>query len=46
MIFVGDTHGQTVSAVIQNLDVPGGDGFGGTSYPLSEGNKITAGIKD
>ena len=43
MIFVGDTHGQTVSAVIQNLDVPGGDGFGGTSYPLSEGaNKITA----
>lgn len=43
MIFVGDTHGQNVSVVIQNLDVPGGDGFGGSSYSLSEGaNKITA----
>ena len=47
MIFVGDTHGQTVSAVIQNLDVPGGDGFGGTSYPLSEGpTRLQPGIKD
>lgn len=43
MIFVGDTHGYTVNALIQNLDVPGGDGFGGSSYPLSVGaNKIIA----
>lgn len=41
MVFVGNTNGQTVSMMVQNLDVPGGDGFGGNSYPLVEGaNKI------
>lgn len=41
MIFVGDIYGQIVSVVIQNLDVFGGDGFGGIFYLLFEGvNKI------
>lgn len=42
IVMVGDTHGYNISIKVQNLDVPGGDGFGGNSYPLSEGiNKIT-----
>lgn len=43
IIFVGDTHGETLSLKIQNLDYPGGDGYynGSSSYPLSTGvNKI------
>lgn len=46
MVFVGETNGQTVSMKIQDLDVPGGDGFGGSSYPLTKGaNKITTSDK-
>lgn len=44
MIFVGDTHGENLSIKIQNLDLPGGDGYGDGSsyYPLNTGiNKIT-----
>lgn len=41
IIFAGDLHKQNISIRIQNLDRPGGDGFGGSSYPLCEGlNKI------
>lgn len=41
IVLVGNTNGQTISMLVQNLDVPGGDGFGGNSYPLVEGaNKI------
>lgn len=46
MVFVGETNGQTISMKVQDLDVPGGDGFGGSSYPLVEGaNKITTSNK-
>lgn len=41
IVFVGDTHGYDIALRVQNLDVPAGDGFGGISYPLSQGtNKI------
>lgn len=41
VVFVGDTHGQAVSLRVQNLDRPGGDGFGGMTYILHQGmNKI------
>lgn len=40
--FVGDMGGHTISLRVQNLDVPGGDGFGGDYYPLTRGiNKLT-----
>lgn len=44
VVFVGDTHGYTLSLKIQNLDNPGGDGYNNASfYPLSTGvNKIKA----
>lgn len=46
IVFVGNTHGRDVAVLVQNLDKPGGDGFGGTSYPLVEGfNKIKVGTK-
>lgn len=44
IIFVGETHGETLGLKVQNLDVPGGDGYwnASSSYPLWEGiNKIT-----
>ena len=44
IIFVGDTHGESIGLKVQNLDLPGGDGYWNASstYPLSEGvNKIT-----
>jgi len=34
VVMVGDTHGQNIGMKVQNLDVPGGDGFGGVTYPL------------
>lgn len=34
---VGNTHGKSISIRVQNLDKAGGDGFGGLTYPLSEG---------
>ncbi len=41
LIVLADLKGQTASLRVQNLDKAGGDGFGGTTYPLSEGiNKI------
>lgn len=44
IVFVGNTGGQQISLKIQNLDKPGGDGYGNASYyPLTEGiNKIIA----
>lgn len=44
VVFVGDTHGYTLSLKIQDLDLPGGDGYNNASfYPLSTGaNKIKA----
>lgn len=46
VVLVGETHGKKISINVQNLDVPGGDGFGGTSYPLKQGfNKITVSQK-
>lgn len=42
VIFVGDMNGRDASLRVQNLDVPGGDGFGGDYYPLTKGlNKLT-----
>lgn len=42
VLFVGDTGGRDISLRVQNLDVPGGDGFGGDYYPLTRGiNKLT-----
>lgn len=42
VVLVGDMHGKNISLKVQNLDKPGGDGFGGMTYPLSEGlNKLT-----
>lgn len=39
---VGDTYGQNIGMKVQNLDAPGGDGFGGVTYPLYRGiNKLT-----
>lgn len=44
IVFVGETHGYSLSLKIQNLDLPGGDGYNNAStYPLSPGvNKIKA----
>lgn len=42
IVMVGDTHGYNISLRVQNLDKPGGDGFGGETYPLFRGvNKLT-----
>ncbi|MEG2855014.1 M60 family metallopeptidase [Bacteroides sp.] len=41
VVLVGDTHGKNIALKVQNLDVPGGDGFGGITYPLNQGvNKL------
>ena len=42
IVFVEDTHGfEGLSLRVQNLDKPGGDGFGGEYYPLYKGmNKL------
>lgn len=41
VVLVGDTHGYEIGLKVQNLDRPGGDGFGGDSYALNPGiNKI------
>ncbi|MBQ3191250.1 MAG: M60 family metallopeptidase [Bacteroides sp] len=43
VIFVGETAGQKIQIRIQDLAVPGDDGFGGISYTLNEGvNQIHA----
>ena len=43
VIFVGETSGQKIQIRIQDLAVPGDDGFGGISYTLNEGvNQIHA----
>lgn len=42
VVMVGDTYGQNIGMKVQNLDAPGGDGFGGVTYPLYRGiNKLT-----
>ncbi|CEN50033.1 conserved hypothetical protein [Capnocytophaga canimorsus] len=45
VVFVGPTNGRQIQIKIQNLDLPGGDGFGNASYhPLYEGvNKFKTG---
>ncbi|WP_394800974.1 M60 family metallopeptidase [Bacteroides pyogenes] len=46
IVFVGDTHGKTISLRVQNLDKPKGDGFGGTYYALNPGvNKLRMSTK-
>ena len=42
VVFVGETEGYPISLKIQNLDLPGGDGYNNASfYPLSPGlNKL------
>ncbi|QIU93294.1 M60 family metallopeptidase [Bacteroides faecium] len=41
VVLVADTHGETITLRVQNLDVPGGNGYGGDSYPLTTGiNKL------
>lgn len=41
VVLAGDLQNQNISLRVQNLDKPGGDGFGGDSYPLSTGvNKL------
>ena len=42
IVFVGETEGYPISLKIQNLDLPGGDGYNNASfYPLSPGlNKL------
>lgn len=44
VVFVGETGGYQLSLKVQNLDKPGGDGYGNASfYPLSKGiNKFKA----
>ena len=43
VIFAEDLQGHKVSILLQNLDKPGGDGFGGPSFPISKGlNKFKA----
>ena len=37
VVMVDDLQGQQVSLRVQNLDKPGGDGFGGMEYSLSTG---------
>lgn len=42
VVFVGEMDGRDISLRVQNLDTPGGDGFGGDYYPLTKGiNKLT-----
>lgn len=42
VVMVGDTYGQNIGMKVQDLDAPGGDGFGGVTYPLYRGiNKLT-----
>ncbi|WP_308746166.1 M60 family metallopeptidase [uncultured Bacteroides sp.] len=42
VVMVADTYGQNIGMKVQNLDAPGGDGFGGVTYPLYRGiNKLT-----
>ena len=44
VVFVGPMGGQAISIGVQNLDVSSGDGYGVTTYGLTEGvNKITMG---
>ena len=47
LVVLADLKGQTgVSLRVQNLDVSGGDGFGGVEYPLSTGvNKLKMSAK-
>ena len=41
LIVLADLKGQGITLRVQNLDVPGGDGFGGVEYPLASGvNKL------
>lgn len=41
IVLANDIQGQDISIKVQNLDKPGGDGFGGISYPISTGlNKL------
>lgn len=41
VVLVSGLQNESVSLRVQNLDEPGGDGFGGSEYPLSEGtNKL------
>lgn len=41
LVVMADLQGQSVSLRVQNLDEPGGDGFGGSEYPLADGvNKL------
>ena len=41
VVLVADAHNEDMGICIQNLDKPGGDGFGGDTYPLTTGvNKI------
>ena len=41
VVMVGNTHGHDIAILVQNLDKPNGDGFGGSTYPLSRGiNKL------
>lgn len=41
LVVMAALHGAKASLRVQNLDCPGGDGFGGDTYPLAEGaNKI------
>lgn len=37
LVVMADLQGQRVSIRVQNLDKPGGDGFGGDTYPLTTG---------
>lgn len=42
VVLAENIQGNDVSIRVQNLDVPDGDGFGGSEYPLSNGvNKLT-----
>lgn len=41
LVVMADLKGAKVSLRVQNLDRPGGDGFGGDTYPLAQGaNKL------
>ncbi len=41
LVVLADLKGKAASLCVQNLDKPNGDGFGGITYPLSDGvNKI------
>lgn len=42
VVLVGDTHGKSLRLRVQNLDKPGGDGFGGEEYIIYKGyNRLT-----